>query len=111
MHPSAPGNEAACLTFSRPGEGCCGAPRPLIRPPNAPHCPSRGRRATNDQTFEGRKENLNQANKLSRTFATCRWEAPKGNRNAWKHGRYNAEAIARRRSIAELIRQARELVR
>jgi hypothetical protein len=70
MHPSAPGNEAACLTFSRPGEGCCGAPRPLIRPPNAPHCPSRGRRATNDQTFEGRKENLNQANKLSRTFAT-----------------------------------------
>jgi hypothetical protein len=28
------------------------------------------RRATNDQTFEGRKESLNQANKLSRTFAT-----------------------------------------
>ena len=37
--------------------------------------------------------------------------APKGNRNAWKHGRYSAEAIARRRSIAELIRQARELMR
>jgi hypothetical protein len=28
------------------------------------------RRANNDQTFEGRKEHLNQANKLSRTFAT-----------------------------------------
>jgi hypothetical protein len=28
------------------------------------------RRANNDQTFEGRKEYLNQANKLSRTFAT-----------------------------------------
>jgi hypothetical protein len=36
--------------------------------------------------------------------------APKGNRNAWKHGRYSAEAIARHRSIAELIRQARELM-
>jgi hypothetical protein len=36
---------------------------------------------------------------------------PKGNRNAWKHGRYSAEAIARRRSLAELIRQARELMR
>jgi hypothetical protein len=29
---------------------------------------------------------------------------PRGNRNAWKHGRYSAEAIARRKSIAELIR-------
>jgi hypothetical protein len=28
------------------------------------------RRANSDQTFEGRKEHLNQANKLSRTFAT-----------------------------------------
>ena len=37
--------------------------------------------------------------------------APKGNRNAWKHRRYSAEAIARRRSIAQLIRQARELMR
>ena len=37
--------------------------------------------------------------------------ALKGNANAWKHGRYSAEAIARRRSIAELIRQARELMR
>ena len=29
--------------------------------------------------------------------------APKGNRNAWKHGRYSAEAIARRRSISQLV--------
>jgi uncharacterized protein YjcR len=35
--------------------------------------------------------------------------APKGNKNAFKHGRYSAEAVARRRSIAELIRTAREL--
>jgi hypothetical protein len=35
--------------------------------------------------------------------------APKGNKNAFKHGRYCAEAVARRRSIAELIKNAREL--
>ena len=36
--------------------------------------------------------------------------APKGNKNALKHGRYSAEAIARRKEIAELIRQVRQLV-
>jgi hypothetical protein len=36
--------------------------------------------------------------------------APKGNRNAFKHGRYAAEAIARRREIAELGREIAELV-
>jgi hypothetical protein len=35
--------------------------------------------------------------------------APKGNRNAFKHGRYTAEAIARRREISKLIRVARAL--
>jgi hypothetical protein len=35
--------------------------------------------------------------------------APVGNKNALKHGRYTAETIARRRSIAELIRTARQL--
>jgi hypothetical protein len=29
--------------------------------------------------------------------------APKGNKNAFKHGRHTAEAIARRRGIAELL--------
>jgi hypothetical protein len=33
--------------------------------------------------------------------------APKGNKNAYKQGRYSAEAIARRRSISLLIRTAR----
>jgi hypothetical protein len=33
--------------------------------------------------------------------------APKGNRNAFKHGRYTAEAIARRREISALIRVTR----
>lgn len=151
----------------------------------------------NDQTLEGRRENLSQANKLSRTFATlvgtlnhyqgkgqqkvtvehamftvvarplsavlntpagggqvnrrnnpthkpklpmhasprcgvrtrsgnpcrssampngrCRMHggpspgAPKANRNALNHGRYTAEAIARRRKIASLICAVREI--
>lgn len=35
---------------------------------------------------------------------------PKGNRNAWKHGRYSAEAIARRRELSGLIQAMKELV-
>jgi hypothetical protein len=36
--------------------------------------------------------------------------APKGNKNALKHGLYTAEAIETRRMVADLTRQARELV-
>jgi hypothetical protein len=36
--------------------------------------------------------------------------APKGNRNAWKHGRFSAEAIARRREVSDLLRTVRELL-
>jgi uncharacterized protein YjcR len=35
--------------------------------------------------------------------------APKGNKNAWKHGRYTAEAIAERREITALIRAMKDL--
>ncbi|TCT04524.1 hypothetical protein EDC22_1153 [Tepidamorphus gemmatus] len=35
--------------------------------------------------------------------------APKGNRNALKHGRYTAEALARRREVAALVRAMRAL--
>jgi hypothetical protein len=35
--------------------------------------------------------------------------APKGNRNAFKHGRFTAEAIARRRDVAALLRAMRAL--
>jgi len=35
--------------------------------------------------------------------------APKGNQRAYKHGRYSAEAIARRRELSALIRAARAL--
>jgi hypothetical protein len=34
--------------------------------------------------------------------------APKGNKNALKHGRYSATAVARRKSISILIRLARK---
>jgi hypothetical protein len=37
--------------------------------------------------------------------------APRGNRNAVKHGRTTAEALARRREIAALIRSMRSLAR
>jgi hypothetical protein len=36
--------------------------------------------------------------------------APKGNKNALKHGRYTAEAIARRHAVAALIRSARAVL-
>jgi uncharacterized protein YjcR len=35
--------------------------------------------------------------------------APKGNRNAFKHGRYSAEVIGARRRIRELVRAMRAL--
>jgi hypothetical protein len=37
--------------------------------------------------------------------------APKGNKNAFKHGHYTAEAIVTRRKIARLLRDARALVK
>ena len=37
--------------------------------------------------------------------------APRGNRYAWKHGRYSGEAIRRRREVAKLVREMRSLVR
>jgi hypothetical protein len=35
--------------------------------------------------------------------------APKGNKNALKHGRYTAEAIAQRREISGLVRAMKAL--
>jgi uncharacterized protein YjcR len=37
--------------------------------------------------------------------------APKGNKNALKHGLYTAEAIARRRQISQLVRSIKALAR
>jgi len=37
--------------------------------------------------------------------------APKGNRNAFKNGRYTAEAIATRREVAALARSMRAIAR
>jgi len=36
--------------------------------------------------------------------------APKGNKNALKHGYYSAEAIAARQAIRALLRDSRELL-
>jgi len=35
--------------------------------------------------------------------------APKGNKRAFKHGRYSAEAVARRRKVAALVRAMQAL--
>jgi hypothetical protein len=37
--------------------------------------------------------------------------APKGNKNAFKHGRYGAEAIASRREVAALLRAMKAMAR
>jgi hypothetical protein len=37
-------------------------------------------------------------------------DAPVGNKNALKHGRYTAEAIALRRRLAELVCASRQLI-
>jgi len=37
--------------------------------------------------------------------------APKGNRHAFKHGRYTAKAIAERREFAALLRDVKALVK
>jgi hypothetical protein len=36
--------------------------------------------------------------------------APRGNKNARKHGLYTAEAMAQRRQLGELMRQSRKLI-
>ena len=48
-----------------------------------------------------------------RGYSVCRMHgarggAPRGNRNAFKHGLYSAEVIEMRRVVAALTRQARE---
>jgi uncharacterized protein YjcR len=47
-------------------------------------------------------------------WTVCRMQgagggAPKGNRNAVRHGRYTAQAIAARRQLRALLRDSREL--
>jgi uncharacterized protein YjcR len=37
--------------------------------------------------------------------------APRGNKNALRHGRFTREAVAERKKIRELIRETRKLMR
>jgi hypothetical protein len=75
----------------------------LSRLNQAPRCNARTRGGTPCQSpaVKGRKR--------------CRFHggaegsgAPEGNRNAFRHGRYTAEAIARRRKVAALLRACRD---
>jgi len=36
--------------------------------------------------------------------------APKGNKNAWKHGYYSAESVAMRKALRALLSSARETI-
>jgi uncharacterized protein YjcR len=38
------------------------------------------------------------------------WGAPRGNKNALRHGRFTREKIVQRKHIRELLRQTRELM-
>ena len=77
---------------------------PHLSPMNqAPRCNARTRRGTPCQqaAVTGRKR--------------CRMHggaegsgSPPGNRKAFKHGRYSAEAIARQREVAALLRACRD---
>jgi hypothetical protein len=42
--------------------------------------------------------------------AWSRWWAPKGNRNAFKHGAHSADALVLKRQIAALARMARDMM-
>jgi len=53
---------------------------------------------------------LNNADGRCRMHGGTSPGAPKGNKNAVKHGRYTADASARRRAVALLIRAARQLI-
>jgi hypothetical protein len=68
-------------------------------------CPARSKRS--GKTYQG---------PAVKGWGVCRMHgaggrAPKGNKNALKHGRYTAKSIALRRAIRELLRESRELVR
>ena len=50
-----------------------------------------------------------------RGYKVCRMHgarggAPRGNKNAMKHGYYSEQAIQQRKAVAELIRRSREIV-
>jgi hypothetical protein len=63
------------------------------------HCRTTGQPCRNAATANGR----------CRMHGGTNPGVPKGNRNAFKHGRYTAEAIASRREVAALIRAMRAL--
>lgn len=79
-----------------------GAGAPPIQ--KTPRCLARNRRGFPCQNF------------VMRGRARCRLHGgkatgpPKGNRNAWKHGRFSAEAVAARRRTQEVIAEFRKLI-
>ena len=77
----------------------------LSRMSQAPRCNARTRRGTPCQqaAVSGRK-------RCRMHGGTDGIGAPPGNRNAFRHGRYTAEAIAKRREVAALLRACRDQI-
>src|SRR5262245_12399138 len=78
------------------------------------HQPSRMRQARRCRARSKRSGKPCQSPAV-RGWAVCRMHgagggAPKGNRNAFKHGRYTAKALAERRLLRELLRETKDLL-
>ena len=69
----------------------------------SPRCGAKTRKATNCQSPAMR-------NGRCRMHGGAFTEAPKGNQNAFKHGRYSAEAIARRKEFRALMSELNDLL-
>jgi uncharacterized protein YjcR len=76
----------------------------LLHMHQASRCPAKSKRS-----------GLQRRSPAVRGCSVCRMHgsaggAPKGNRNARKHGLYSAESVEMRRLVRELTRQGRELI-
>ena len=99
------GGQAVVGMVGSPGEGMC--PNQRINPMHldmhrAPRCGARTRIGSPCRSPA-------MANGRCRMHGGLSTGAPKGNRNAFKHGRYTAKAIADRREVAALIRLMKSL--
>jgi len=113
-----------------PSEFVCGREKGVCRPrrlSSRPHDPAAAapegafqrvsRDSTPAQRCGARTRRGSRCQSPAMTNGRCRMHggpspgAPKGNKNAFRHGFYTVDAITRRRQIAELIRSARRLIR
>ena len=93
------GGQAIVGNVNGPGGGDAGKSEGQSRAQQIGHAPEQPMRSPDPAMPNGR----------CRMHGGASPGAPKGNRNAYKHGRYTAEAIKRRRELAALLRAMRAL--